>query len=422
MNAFSSRRPWLSLLGIYAVLVTLMLTVVGCGARPSSPPTARTTSDFGVLLMAHGGSPEWNDAVLDAVKPLRDRYEIEVALGMADAKSLQDAVSKLEGRGVRRIAVVRLFVSGESFVRETEQILGLAPGAPASESANVEHPIMAAHAAMYGHGDHAKAHPHGDHAEPQAPHAKHASASAGAHAGDAGAHSHADHAEAHPHAKHAGTHPHADHAKAAHPHARHEGHPHAGNDSHRSPSAGGEAHANGHHGHSMAFFRVTTQSSFALSTEGLADAEEMGKVLADRATSLAKAPAQQDVLILAHGPGDDAENTRWLAKLDARASAVRTSAPFRRVQVETLREDWPDKRAAAEQRIREFVQRASADGGQAIVVPFRVQGFGPYANVLKGLEYVSDGKGLIPHAEVTAWIARQIAALEGGSFRAPIAN
>ncbi|MCW5832133.1 MAG: hypothetical protein KIS78_06760 [Labilithrix sp.] len=170
----------------------------------------------------------------------------------------------------------------------------------------------------------------------------------------------------------------------------------------------------------MEFFRVATGASFALTTEGLADAQEIGAVLADRASALSKTPAREDVLILAHGPGDDAENERWLTKLDALAGAVRARAPFRRVQVETLREDWPEKRVAAEKRIRAFVERASQEDGKAIVIPFRVQGFGPYAEVLQGLDYVADRKGLIPHAAVSTWIERQIAALESGAFRAPL--
>ncbi len=169
----------------------------------------------------------------------------------------------------------------------------------------------------------------------------------------------------------------------------------------------------------MAMFRVATGSSFVLSTKGLSDAPEMGAILADRAAALSKEPAREDVLILAHGPGDDGENARWLAKLDARAEVVRKRSPFLRVQVETLREDWPDKRVEAEARIRAFVQRASEGGGKAIVIPFRVQGFGPYAEVLQGLDYVADKKGLIPHAEVSHWIEREIAALRAGPFRAP---
>lgn len=174
-----------------------------------------------------------------------------------------------------------------------------------------------------------------------------------------------------------------------------------------------EPHAahGGHGGHSMAFWRLEGDATFALGREGLLDAPEMGDVLAVRARALSTDPAREDVLILAHGPEDDAENARWLAQIDARAEAVRRALPFRRVQVETLREDWPEKRVAAEARIRAFVQRAQADGGRALVIPFRVQGFGPYRQVLDGLDYAADGQGLVPDPRVAAWVRRQATAL-----------
>ncbi len=138
------------------------------------------------------------------------------------------------------------------------------------------------------------------------------------------------------------------------------------------------------------------------------------------ARALSQDPARESVLILGHGPEDDAENERWLARIDARAAAVRDALPFRRVQVETLREDWPEKRADAEARIRAFVAEAGRDGGRAIVIPYRVAGFGPYASVLKDLTYVSDGKGLIPSVGVEQWVRRQVEALRSGPFRAPV--
>ena len=105
----------------------------------AGPPTRSITNDFGVLVMAHGGPVQWNRAVLSAVEPLKDRYNIEVAFGMADAATLQDGVRKLEDDGARRIGVVRLFISGESFLDRTEQILGIKPGAPPPpESSSIE--------------------------------------------------------------------------------------------------------------------------------------------------------------------------------------------------------------------------------------------------------------------------------------------
>ena len=297
-------------------IAPLLLIVLTAGCAGQGALRSEIPGNFGVLIMAHGGPPEWNQGVLAAAKPLRDDHKIEVVFGMADAVSIQEGIRRLEAQGIRKIGVVRLFVSGESWYGRTEQILGLTAGAPEPPAA-----------------DHANAHPGGD--------------------------------------------------------------------------------------HSMGFWRIPTAAAFALSTQGLVEAPEMGPVLAERATALSRTPELEDVLILAHGPGDDAENERWMAYLDARADAVRKSAPYRRVHVEILREDWPEKREPAERRIRDFVKRASASDGKAIVIPYRVQGFGPYARVLSGLDYVSDGQGLLPHPNVTMWIEQQIKALEAGPFREP---
>lgn len=82
----------------------------------------------------------------------------------------------------------------------------------------------------------------------------------------------------------------------------------------------------------------------------------------------------------------------------------------------TLREDWPEKRATAEEQIRSFVTEAGAGDGRCLVIPFRVYGFGPYAEVLEGLDYVSDGRGLLPHEAVSAWMLRQAEHLSRGQF------
>ncbi len=301
-------------------LLPLALVGILAGRLP-----AQEGDGFGVLVMAHGGSETWNQAVLDAVAPLREAQPLEVAFGMADPRTLQAAIQRLEAQGVRRIAVVRLFVSGSSFLERTEKILGLRPGAPPAPEHVAEHG---------GHGDHA---------------------------------------------------------------------------------AGG-----GGSSHSMALWRIETVSRFALSEQGLAEAPEMGVILAQRALGLSEEPEVEDVLILAHGPGDDEENERWMLALRQRAECLSHYAPFRRVEVLTLREDWPEKRVEAEERIRAFVERARAEGGRALVIPFRVYGFGPYAEVLEGMDYEADRVGLLPHPLVTEWIADRIRELRDAEYRQPL--
>lgn len=273
---------------------------------------------FGVVVMAHGGPQAWNEGVSRMLQPLGKQYELEIAFGMADAYSLQEAVSKLESRGVTDIGVVRLFISGESWLERTGQILGLQDGAP-------ERPAPAMHGE---HGDH----------------------------------------------------------------------------------AGHEAQQ--HTGHRMEFWRVDSDARFRLSQEGLSEAPEMDAVLVERTKALSKDPQNEDVLILAHGPGDDAENERWIRYISERTNALHEHYNFNNIKVATLREDWPEKREAAQKIVRDYVAAANEAGRTALVVPYRVYGFGPYAEVLDGLDYVADETGLVPHPAVADWIARQIRSLE----------
>lgn len=299
------------------------------GPQDHAQNHTRQSSRAGVLVMAHGGNPEWDAGVLETLAPLQQKYALEVAFGMADAYSLQEAVSRLEHQGVTDIAVVRLFISGESWYERTQQILGLQPGAPARETP------------ARGQDAHTQ---HDDHS--------------------------ATHASAHS----------------------------------TSPAAA-------HNTHRMEFWQLQTQANFSMSTEGLADAEGMSDVLLSRAQDLSHNPAQEDVLILAHGPEDDGENERWLSAISERTDRLQAEGGFHEIRVATLREDWPEKRELAQQQVRDFIAASRAAGRTPIVIPYRVHGFGPYAQALDGLDYVSDGKGLIPHPAVTRWIEDQINAL-----------
>jgi len=177
------------------------------------------------------------------------------------------------------------------------------------------------------------------------------------------------------------------------------------------PGAPDKADAMQHTEHSaamaMGFWQIDTELEFHLLPEGLADAEEMDQVLITRISELSSNPAQEVAVVLAHGPGSDAENERWIAKITERTEAASSQLGLADIQVFTLREDWEDKRVEAEILIRDYITRATAAGRTALVVPFRVMGFGPYQHVLAGLEYRADETGLVPHTNVDQWIVNQ---------------
>ena len=276
----------------------LLLTLLVGTTGPAEP-------ESGILVMAHGGDSAWNRDVEATVAPLREKYTVEIAYGMARTSTLREAVERLESQGVERIAVVRMFISGESFLATTEYILGLRP---------------ALKGAMGNH---------------------------------------------------------------------------TGPDEHAAPT--GSMHMEMPE-------PIDARASFLLSTSGVGESPLVDRILADRVAALSTDPARESVLIIAHGPGDDTENEAWLRHMDARAKTIEALGPFRSVHVETLREDWPHRRAEAEQRITRHVEQATRDGVRMIVVPFRVAGFGPYREVLDGLDYVADGKGFCPHPLMTEWI------------------
>lgn len=79
-----------------------------------------------------------------------------VAFGMANPETLSRGLDSLRRLGVQRIAVVRLFISGRSFLPETRYLLGLSPERPsviaaattASHPGNAPSPAATGHAAV----------------------------------------------------------------------------------------------------------------------------------------------------------------------------------------------------------------------------------------------------------------------------------
>ena len=80
--------------------------------------------DFGLLLMAHGGTEEWNEAVLQATAEVTSKYPVEVAFGMADAGSLERSVRRLEKLGVKDVGLSGCLSLEKVGMRERNKYLG----------------------------------------------------------------------------------------------------------------------------------------------------------------------------------------------------------------------------------------------------------------------------------------------------------
>lgn len=101
---------------------------------------AARSDEIGVVIMPHGATQPWNDAAERTIEPLKAKYTIEMAYGMGDHGTIQDAVSRLEQRGVKRIVFVRMYELERQMKPLTDYILGLA-----------DSPTLPGHTGGHGH-------------------------------------------------------------------------------------------------------------------------------------------------------------------------------------------------------------------------------------------------------------------------------
>lgn len=292
------------------------LAVAGCaagpqgpaqrGAAPSQSPgiVADGGERLGVLIMAHGGGEAWNRNVAEAVTPLREDHPTAIAYGMADRRTLEASLDSLRSSGATHVAVVRAFLSGESFLDQTAYYLGISNTPP----------------------DRFMLH-------------------------------HAGEAEPPPHA--------------------------------REPIDHGLV--------------VATHS------DGLLPSREATEIMVDRARSMSTSTSAESVILVAHGMGPEEQNDAVLAAMEPIVERLE-DAGFARVRAATLREDWPDVRKSAESEIRDFVASEGRAGRRVLVLPVRLGGFGPYADVLTGLSY-EHGEPLLPHPRISTWLRGRVQAI-----------
>jgi sirohydrochlorin ferrochelatase len=115
---------------------------------------AASRAEIGVVIMPHGATQPWNDAVERAIAPLHSRYRIEMAYGMGDPTVMQQAVERLERQGIRRIVFVRMYALAHHLKDRIEYILGLSDslepdGRTAAHDRGLPPPVQIRSAALF---------------------------------------------------------------------------------------------------------------------------------------------------------------------------------------------------------------------------------------------------------------------------------
>ena len=292
----------------------LLLPAAACSNLPPINPTHRDaghSQKLGALVMAHGGDQDWNHSVEAAIQLLDEEIPVALAYGMANPSSLSAGLTSLLNEGATHVAVVRLFLSGDSFLEQTEFLLGLS---------NIPPEFWV----LMGPG-------------------------------------------------------------ARDPEARQQ---------------------------------IKSTQLIATHPYGLIESKFAGTIMRERAASLSSSPSEESVLIIAHGMGDEDDNEKLLRSMRHAAERVAQDG-YADVQIATLREDWAPKRIEAEQEIRRYVSEQNESGRRVLALPMRLSGFGPYREVLKGLNY-SEGLALLPHKDIASWIqdtAYDVSLSAGWDFR-----
>jgi sirohydrochlorin ferrochelatase len=300
----------------------LLAAALGAACARSAPAPA---ADYGILLLAHGGDPQWNAAVERLRARVNETVPAEAALGMADARSIQGAVDRLTARGVKRVIAVPFFVNSRSEVMDqTRYVLGLST-APSKVLRRAAMRMMSAPPMRGG-----------------------------------------------------------------------------------PPAFVMKAMVRS----MLSTARLKTKLPVSL-TPALDASPLVSLILLERARALSRDPSKETVVLVAHGPVDDAAMPAWESVLKRQADFVRGEGDFRAARWAILRDDAaPPVRAAAVSRLRAAVKEASRHGRPALVVPVLIARGGIDQKIpaaLKGLSYAWDDQTLTPHAGFAGWVLERAA-------------
>lgn len=299
-------------------MITLILLAAAISACNAPQP-----EKVGILLLAHGGDESWNKEIHAAAAPVKKKYPLEVAFGMADPVTLQAGIDSLERGGIEKIVVVPLFISSFSpIIRQNEFLLK-------KRDKLADKPMVMDHSKGHGHNPH--------------------------------------------HSHHSDT---------------------------RNPEED-----------SVKLIPVNFKSEIIL-TQPLNDHPLVAEILLERILELSQQPANETVILVAHGPNDDDDNKHWIETMNSIAAQIENlhqenNKPFRQIVPVTIRDDADSLiYAQAKEQLRALVSESGSDG-DVIVVPLLLARGGIEKGIvarLEGLKYKWSGKTLLPHPGITEFI------------------
>jgi sirohydrochlorin cobaltochelatase len=303
----------------------------------------------GVLVLAHGGNENWNKTVGETVEPLRKDYVVEVAFGMADPKTMQTGIDNLENKGVDKIIVVPLFISSFSpIIRQNEYLLGY-------RKELADEPMIMDHSSD--------------------------------------GHSQMDHSQMN---------------NMSSDMQQNNSEDHSGNYIKHITNHNMEEM---HHSSKKVELKPLDIKEKIYFTEALDDHPLVSEIIADRIKELSKSPKDETVILVAHGPNDEDDNKNWVKTMESTTDKLRKEFSgenkFRNIFCTTVRDDAPKEiYEMAKENLRSLVRQAAKDG-DVIIVPLLLSQGGIEKGIVKrleGLDYVWNGKTLLPDKKITEFL------------------
>lgn len=145
----------------------------------------------------------------------------------------------------------------------------------------------------------------------------------------------------------------------------------------------------------------------------LEDDPLVGDALLDYAAEISTNPAQEDVIIVAHGPLFEDDNRAQLAMLERIAAYMNERSEYASITVATLQDDAvKEVRDANVADLRERVRRSTADGRDVLIITNLLGTRTVQSGLrrdLRGLDYKFNSKGLVEHDNFVRWVEKSVA-------------
>ena len=144
-----------------------------------------------------------------------------------------------------------------------------------------------------------------------------------------------------------------------------------------------------------------------------ADNPEIATILKDFALEKSTDPANEDVMIISHGPESEKDNNLEHEVLENLASVIRAETDFNSVQAFTIQDDAKKEiRAANVENMRKHIEESTAAGRKVIIVTNLLTSGNLSEKIrrdLAGLDFEMNTKGMVAHDRFGKWMERMVA-------------